>query len=505
MTTAEAMTAEASFFRRAMILLTLTFVTMLYAMTITIANVALPQMQGTFAATTDQIAWVITFNIVATAVATPLAGWLAARFGRRRLMLFCVASFAAASVLCGLATSLEEVVFYRILQGAFGAPMVPVAQAIALDSYPKRQHNTVMSIWGMGVIIGPIIAPTIGGYLSEAYSWRWVFFMIVPFAVVAFAGVWGFVKARGGTRESIRLDWIGLLALSAAIAAFQFMLDRGERNDWFDSPEIILEASIAVLAFYVFIAHSLTARQPFLNLRLFRNRNYSVGLILVLMFGMLNFTPMVLLPPMLQGLQGFPDSIIGNLLGFRGLGTFFAFTTMLFVGTKINPKLSMATGFGCQAIAGYAMSNFDIYVTMADVAWTSCLQGFGVGLVWVPLAVVTFATLDPRSVGEGTAVFHLLRNIGSSIHISISIALVIRTSKISYADLTVFISPLNEMLALPGVRGLWDMNSAPGLSALSGEIQRQATMIGYVNAFQFFWITALAAMPLLLLLAKWKR
>ena len=221
MPSAEIVSKPGTALSRAMILVTLTFVVMLYAMTVTVANVALPQMQGAMAATTDQIAWVVTFNIVATAVVTPTAGWLAARFGRRRLMLFCVAGFICASILCGMASGLAELVFYRILQGGFGAPLVPVAQAIALDTYPRRQHNTVMAIWGMGVILGPIIAPAIGGYLSETYSWRWVFFMSVPFGLVAFAAVWTFIAARGIQREPVRLDWTGLLALVAKIVGMQ--------------------------------------------------------------------------------------------------------------------------------------------------------------------------------------------------------------------------------------------------------------------------------------------
>ncbi len=489
---------------RAMILVTLTFVVMLYAMTVTVANVALPQMQGAMAATTDQIAWVVTFNIVATAVVTPTAGWLAARFGRRRLMLFCVAGFICASILCGMASGLAELVFYRILQGGFGAPLVPVAQAIALDTYPRRQHNTVMAIWGMGVILGPIIAPTIGGYLSETYSWRWVFFMVVPFGLIAFAGVWTFIAARGIQRKPVRLDWTGLLALVVAIAALQLMLDRGERNDWFESAEIMLEAAIAVVAFYVFLAHSATADRPFLSPSLFLDRNLVVGLLLALIFGMLNFTPMVLLPPLLQGLRGFPDSIIGYLLAFRGVGTLAGFTFMLFAA-RLDPRVPMAIGFACQAVAGYAMAQFDINLTIVGVAWTSALQGLGVGLIWVPLAVVTFSTLAPRHTGDGTAVFHLLRNIGASIYISISIAVVLRTSKINYAEMAEFISPFNEVFSMPWARGIWSMESRGGLAQLSGEIQRQSMMIGYINAFYFFATTAVVVLPLILLIRKGER
>ncbi|MEZ5591432.1 MAG: DHA2 family efflux MFS transporter permease subunit [Gammaproteobacteria bacterium] len=397
--------ADTSPLQRALILITVTLVTLLYAMTVTIANVALPQMQGALAATQDQIAWVVTFNIVATAVVTPLAGWLATRYGRRRLMLWAVLGFALSSLLCGLAGSLETLVLYRVMQGAFGAPLVPVSQAIVLDTYPKHQHGAATAVFGMGVIIGPILGPTLGGYLSEAFNWRWVFFMIVPVALLAWLGVLIFIRKRDpnatDNQQQARLDWTGFISLAIAVATFQLILDRGQRNDWLESNEIVLYAVVAGLAFYLFIAHSLTARAPFLNPALFKDRNFVLGLIIVLVFGMLNFTPMTLLPPLLQNLRGYPDSIIGFLLGMRGLGTLFGFTLLLFVN-RFDPRYLLALGFLLQAFAGWQMAQFDLNLTTFDVAWTSCLQGLGVGLVWVPVTLITFATLDPKLVGEGT-------------------------------------------------------------------------------------------------------
>lgn len=488
--------------RRTSILVTATLVTMLYAMTVTIANVALPQMQGTLSATQDQIAWVVTFNIVATAVATPMSGWLAARLGRRRLMILCVIGFAAASLLCGMAGSVEELVFYRIIQGACGAPLVPTSQAIVLDTFPKHRHGPVTAVWGVGVILGPIIAPTLGGYLSETYSWRWVFFMIVPFALVSLIGVMAFIRDR--TRAArIQLDWTGFLALSVAIATFQLMLDRGERNDWFHSGEILLYAGLALAALYVFVAHSLTAERPFLSPKLLRDRNFAIGLAIALVFGMLNFTPITLLPTLLQNLRGYPDSVIGLVLASRGTGTFVGFLVMIFAA-RVDPRIPLAIGFALQAVAGWAMWQFDINMTTWDVLWTTWLQGLGVGLIWVPLSVITFSTLAPESVPAGTGIFHLLRNIGSSIHISLSIALVIRTTKVNYAEMVEHITPYNETLTLPWARGLWSLESATGLAALSKEILRQATMIGYLNSFALFAVTALFALPLILLV-KWRR
>ncbi|MDH3664729.1 MAG: MFS transporter, partial [Alphaproteobacteria bacterium] len=280
---AETGTHAGTVFRQAMLLATLTFVTMLYAMTVTIANVSLPQMQGSLSSTPDQIAWIVTFNIVATAVVTPLAGWLTATLGRRRLMIWAVIGFGVSSVLCGLATSVGELVLYRIGQGAFGAPLVPVSQAIVIESFPERQRSRVMSIWGTGVILGPIIAPAIGGVLSEAYNWRWVFFMLVPFTVIALIGVLVFIRDnRSG--ESPRLDWTGFLALAVSITALQLMLDRGERAGWFEAGEIILYAGICAAALYTFVVRNVTAERPFLNPLLLRDRNFVVGLILIFIF-----------------------------------------------------------------------------------------------------------------------------------------------------------------------------------------------------------------------------
>ena len=501
MTATEAAAAPSTRLSRSLILFTLTMVTMLYAMTVTIANVALPKMQGSLSATQDQIAWVVTFNIVATAVVTPMSGWFSAQLGRRRVMIWAVIGFAIASLLCGTATSVEELVFYRILQGACGAPLVPLSQATLLDTFPREQHGPATAIFGVGVILGPIIAPTLGGYLSEAYSWRWVFFMIVPFALISLLGVWAFItEQRIGRR---RLDWTGFLALAVAIASLQLMLDRGERNGWFDSPEIVIEAGLALGAFYVFVVHNLTAEQPFFNPRLLRNRNFAVGLGIALIFGMLNFTPITLLPTLLQNLRGYPDTVIGMVLSVRGLGTFIGFAFMVFA-SRMDPRIPLAVGLVLQSYAGWAMAQFDINLTTWGVLWTTGLQGLGVGLIWVPLSMITLSTLPPEQRADGTAFFHLLRNIGSSIFISLSIALVIRTTKVSYAGMVEQISPFNENLRLPWVSGAWSTESTPELMALSAEALRQATMIGYLNAFTAFALTALVALPLVFL-AKWPR
>ena len=486
-----------------MILGTLTLTSTLYAMSITIANIALPQLQGALGATQDQIAWTVTFNIVGTAIVTPMTGWLTLRFGQRRLMLCTIFGFAISSILCGQATTLAELVIYRVFQGAFGGPLVPLSQAIILGVFPRRLHSFSTAVWGMGVVCGPIIGPTVGGYISEAYSWRWIFYIIAPFSLLAFIGSWVYVKNTVHDKLS-KLDWTGFISLSIAVTALQLMLDRGNRLDWFDSREILVEAAVAIICFYIFTAHILTSRNPYLNPWLLKDRNYFLGFVLVFIYGMLNFTPIVLYPSMLQDLRGYPESIIGLLLAARGFGA-FAGNFLVLVISRRDPRIGLALGFIAQAGSCWLLANFDINMTTAGVAWASAIQGFGVGLSWVPLTIVMFSNIDPKFVPEGTAVLHLLRNIGSSIYISLTITIVIRSTSTNYADFTNFINPFNEIFLYRGEMGFWNSETFFDLKNLSSEIERQSAMIGYINAFYFLAVTGFLALPLILFVKTSKK
>jgi len=499
--TAEALSEPPGAFWRAMVLATATLATMLVAMTLMITSVIMPQLQGSFSATQDQVAWVITFNIIAIAVVTPMTGWLANRFGRRNVMVYSTLGFVGFTMLCGTATSLEMLVVYRVLQGVFGAPLNPLSNAIVLDTYPREQHGTVNSIYGVGVVIGPMVGPILGGYLAEEYNWRWAFISVGFAGVLAVLGAWLFIRDQR-RQASLSLDWTGFLTLAVAVLCFQLVLDRGEREDWFASTEIILEAALTVGAFYIFVVHSLTARRPFLNPRLLRNRNYAIGLLVVTIFGMMNFTPMALLPSLLQNLAGYPDDLIGMLLGSRGIGGITGFAASFWVG-RLDPRIGMTLGFLIQALSGWYMMAFDVNLTVLDVAMTSAMQGFAVGLIWVPLVVATFATLERSHLNEATAVFHLLRYIASSAFVSISIVIVLRTGQVNYARMTEFVSPFNEALADP--TWPWNLETLPGLAALSREVGRQAFMIGYINAFTAYTVLSLAVLPLVLFVRVPKR
>lgn len=489
--------------RRVLILISVMLGSTLYSTTLLIASTLLPKIQGAMAATSDEVAWVMTFNILATAVMTPMTGWLVARFGRRSVMMWSIFGFSTFTYLCGQADSLETLVLWRILQGGCGAPVVPLSQTILLDSFPRRQAGMVTSIYGMGAVIGPVIGPALGGYLAELYTWRWAFYVIVPVGYLSFIGLRLTLPPDPETK-STRLDWTGFLSLAAAISFVQLVLSRGQRLDWFDSTEIILEAVAAAVAFYIFVAHSLTTERPFLSLRLLKDRNYALGLMLVLIYGMLNFTPMVLLPPMLQSYGGYPDPIIGQILGARGIGALIGFFSAAFVG-KLDPRIGMAIGFAVQVASGIWLTQFNLNVDMTTLVANSVLQGFAVGIIWVPLTIATFRTLETRYWPEAMSVFHLLRNIGSSFFISISVAEIVRTTAQNYARLNENISPYNERLALPWVMGGWSIDTQQGLARLAREMNRQAAMIGYLNAFTMYTAASAIAVLLVMTMTKGRR
>jgi DHA2 family multidrug resistance protein len=462
-----------------------------------ISSALLPQLQGALSATQDEISWVMTFNIVATAVATPAAGWLADRFGQRATMVWCTLVFTIATFMCGASGSLEELIGWRILQGAAGAPLVPIGQTILLDSFPRRQHGLMISIYGMANMIGPSIGPMFAGQIAEAMGWRWGFWMILPVAVLSFVGNWLVLPKDDKVRQA-RLDWLGFITLSAGIASAQLVFSRGQRLDWFDSSEIVIATLVAGLALYMFCVHSLTSERPFVRLKLLADRNYGLGLILVTLFGMLNFATVVLLPPLLQQHAGYPDSAIGDIVGYRGMGSGIGFLLAIPMA-RLDPRISLALGALLQTGTGLWMMSFDLNVDMNTLLMSNVLQGISIGVSWVPLTVITFWTLAPEYRAEAMSMFHLLRNFGSSLFISIAVAEIVRTSAANYARMVEHVSPYNRVLEMPWAMGSWAVDSAPALARLSGEIARQSVLIGYMNAWLLYTVVALASLPLCLL------
>lgn len=486
--------------RRYLILFSCVLTVALYFTSILVASTVLPQMQGSFSATPDEISWSVTFNILATAIAMPMTGWLVGRFGRSTVMIWSTGIFAVSMLLCGQASSTEELVLWRIVQGAAGAPSVPLVQTILLDVFPPRQHRMVLGMYGMGVTLGPIIGPALGGYLAELATWRWAFYVLFPVGALAALGL-SVSLPRDGKKGPLYLSWTGFLLLSVAIGAFQWMLARGQRLDWFDSLEIQISLVVSVLALYLFIAHSLIVTRPFLDLRLLRKRNYLFGILLITAFGMLNFTPMVLLPTLMRVHLGFPDALVGQVIGSRGVGGLIGFFAVIFM-SRLDPRMTIAIGFLLQAIAGYGLMHMDVNVSAWELELNGIVQGFSSGILVVALTLVSFDEIPREKMPEALSLYHLLRNIGASFFISISVAEVIRHTGINYAQLSEHLSPYNRSLALPWVTGLWEVGTAPSLQLLSHEITRQSAVIAYINTFGLFTVVSAAAVPLAIML-RW--
>jgi DHA2 family multidrug resistance protein len=468
----------------------------------TIANVALPHMQGSFSAAQDQIAWVVTSYIVAAAIMTPLTGWLAGRFGIKYVFLISVAGFTLASALCGAAESLAQMVIYRLLQGACGAALVPLSQSVLLQINPPHRHAQAMSVWGMGVILGPIIGPALGGWLTDQYNWRWVFFINVPFGLLAAAGILIFIhQTRHGRREAF--DFFGFATLSLAIGALQMLLDRGELKDWFGSTEIWIEATIAGLAFYLFVVHTATAtNRSFLNRDLLKDANCVVGTILMFLVAIPLFGTMVLLPTMLQDLMNYPVMTTGLVTAPRGVGTMAA---MFLVGRlvgRVDTRLIITAGLALTAISMWQMTGFSLYMGMGPVISTGVLQGFGLGFVFTPLSIVTFSTLPRQILTQGTAIFSLTRNIGSSVGIAVVEALLAENTQIVHSRLVEQLRPDNPLARLPHMAPPFSLTDPSGLAALNAEATRQAAMVAYIDNFKLMMIIVIIGFPLLLLLRK---
>ena len=474
--------------------------TIMQAIDTTIANVALPYMQGTLSATLDQANWVLTSYIVAAAIMTPPTGWLAGRFGRKRLFLVQVAGFTVASVLCGLAQSLTEMVVFRLLQGICGAALVPLSQAVLLDTWPREKHGSAMALWGVGVMVGPILGPTLGGWLTDSYSWRWVFYVNVPVGILTFLGLMTFLTESN--RRDVPFDWFGFITLSVAIGALQLMLDRGEQLNWFGSAEIIAEATVAGLAFYLFLAHTFTAQRPFVNPRIFLDRNFSAGLVFIFLVGIILLATLALLTPYLQNLMGYPVLAAGMVLAPRGVGTML----MMFIAGRligrIDSRLIIGAGLLVTALSLYITSGFTPDVSQWAIVRTGFMQGLGFGLIFVPLSTVTFATLPPEWRTEATGLFSLMRNLGSSIGISMVVSLLSSNTQVNHASIALQVTPYNPALYDPTISTYMNAWTAAGQSALNAVVTQQAQIIAYADDYRLMMFLTLAALPTLLLMRR---
>ncbi|MGE5268172.1 MAG: DHA2 family efflux MFS transporter permease subunit [Thiohalocapsa sp.] len=471
----------------------------------TILNVALPHIQGSLSASQDQIAWALTSYIVCAAIMMPLTGWLAGRFGIKYIFLASVISFTAASALCGAAGSLQELVLFRAVQGLAGAGLIPLSQATLFQINPPERHGHAMAVFGTGTIMGPIMGPLLGGWLTQDYSWRWIFYINLPVGVLCTTGILLFIRQnRAVHRETF--DFLGFLTLSLGVGALQLMLDRGELKDWFHSSEIWIETTIAGLGFYLFAVHTATTEaRSFLNRELLSNANFIAGTILMFCVGLIMTGTLALLPTMLQHLMNYPALTTGLVTAPRGLGTMVA---MFIVGRLINRvdnRLLILFGFLLTSASMWQMSGFSLQMGSAPIIISGVMQGFGLGCTFVPLNILALSSLPRHILTQGTAIRSLMRNLGGSIGISTLVATLAENTQIVHSRLVENLRPDNPLLQAPYLPAPYSLTTPGGIAALNHEVTRQAAMVAYVDDFKIMMVVALLALPLLLLLREGPR
>jgi DHA2 family multidrug resistance protein len=470
----------------------------------TIANVALPHMQASLSATQDSINWVLTSYIVASAIALPISGWLADKVGRKRLLLISVVLFTVASMLCATATSLGEMVVFRALQGVGGAFIVPLAQATLFDINPREKHGQAMALFGGGVMIGPILGPVLGGWLTDNYNWRWVFLVNLPVGILCILVMMRFMP-KTETHQR-KFDLFGFALLGIALGALQMFLDRGEQNDWFGSWETIIELGLALAAGWMFVVHMITARNPLFDRAMFIDRNFATSLVFMAVTGVLLLAGLALLPPLLQNMYGYSVLQSGFLTAPRGVGTLLS---MLIAGRltgKVDARLLVGIGVLLMGVSLYIMTGFAIDQPSRPVVTSGVVQGLGLGLIFVPLQTLAFETLATRFRTTGAALLNLSRNVGGSIGISVVSTQLVRMTQVAHADLAQNITQQTIPTANPEILQTIAPTAGPtALAFINAEVTRQALFIAYLDDFKLMMIVTFAVLPLLLLMRRGNR
>jgi DHA2 family multidrug resistance protein len=486
--------------RRGPITLGLMMATIMSVLDTTVVNVSLPHIQGNLSASPEQITWVVTSYIVATAVMTPVSGWLAARVGLKPMLLLSIFGFTIASMLCGMAANLPEMVLFRMLQGMAGAPISPLCQAVLFNINPPERYGRAMAIYMMGGTAAPVIGPIVGAWLTESLSWRWCFYINLPAGIGATLLLWFFLPNERS--EARKFDFLGFGSLAVAIAALQLMLDRGPSQDWFGSREIWIEAITALISFWVFLTHTLTARHPLFDAALARDRNFVSATLFGFLLNMLLFAGMTLLPLMTQGVLGYPVMLSGLMNVPRGLVMLLTLAIVGRLDAIIDRRLLVAAGLAVCLLGFWQMTQFDLSMTSRSIVWANALQGLGQGLIFVPISTLAFATVKPALRPDASAVSNLIRNVAGSVGIAMMQALTVFNGQAMHADLAAHVTAADPVLhaALPG-----GLDSVPGLMALNAEITRQADMVAYVDDYRLMVFLGLVSAPFLLLLRKPRR
>jgi DHA2 family multidrug resistance protein len=481
-----------------------------------VANVALPHIAGSLSASTDESTWVLTSYLVANAIMLPAAGWIARRIGRARLLMLSILLFTLASLLCGMALTMPMLIVARVLQGIGGGGMQPLAQSILLESFPPRQHGTAMAAYGVGVIVAPIIGPTLGGWITDSYSWRWIFYVNLPIGILALIMVNLYVEDPPYLRKAFTgaIDYIGFSLMALWLGTLQLVLDKGQEADWFEAPWICWTAAVSALALIAFIARELTDRDPIVQLRIFRNRNFSVGTMITCMYGFVLYGATAMLPLFLQTLMGYSALQSGLSVSPRGIG---AMASMVIVGmlvSKIDARLLMAFGFGLLGASTWMLGNISLQIGMSSVIMPNILNGFAMGFIFVPLTTMTLSRLRKQEMGNATGIYNLMRNIGGSIGIATIMAMLVRGAQAHQNTLVADVglgSPMAGMLAR-GLQGRLFSQGADSFTAqqkalgmLYRSVQQQASLLAYADNFRLIAILAFSCIPLLLLLKKVER
>jgi DHA2 family multidrug resistance protein len=476
--------------------------TVMVALDGTIANVALPHMQSAMLASSEQVVWILTSYFIASAIAIPLTGWLAGLVGRKRVMIASIVGFTLASLACGLASNIDQMVVFRLVQGACGASLVPLSQAVLLDINPPENHTKAMAIYGMGAILGPIIGPTLGGWLTENFGWRWIFLVNLPIGTVALFMLSSFLDGRH-VKTVTKFDSWGFFMLSVFITSLQLMLDRGQQLDWFDSREIQIEATIAALFGFLAVVHMFTVRDPFIKPLIFMDRNFLLGAIITVIHAALIYAVMALMAPMLQQLMGYPVMLTGLVTAPRGLGTLAAmFVCGQLIG-RFDARHVMAAGMIIGAVSLFMMAHFSLQMGSDTILWNGALQGFGAGLVFVPITTMMYATLDPKLRNESASLISLIRNMGAAVSISMLQALTIRNAFTVKERLTEGIRPDNPILAMRDPAA--DFNLPGWVAGMDLRIIREATMVAYLDTYWLMGAVAAMAVPVCFMLKRPKQ
>jgi DHA2 family multidrug resistance protein len=490
--------------RRTMLTVCAMTATIMQALDTTIANVALPYMQGSLSASLDQINWVLTSYIVASAIMTAPMGWLADRFGRKKLFIVCVVGFTVSSFLCALAQNIEEIVLFRLMQGMAGAALVPLSQAVLLDAYTPEERGGAMAIWGIGVMLGPIMGPTLGAWLTDNYSWHWVFLINLPIGIITVFGLMLFMDETH-RHEHLRFDWFGFIALAIGIGALQLLLDRGEQVGWYGASEIWIETIISVAGFYYFFAHSLTTDTPFVQFDLFKDRNFVSGCVFMVVIGVVLFGTMALVTPFMQKLLGYPIQTAGFLLGSRGVGTLLTMMVAPRLMKMFETRWLILAGLLLSGGTLYVFTGFSLDTTQQTIVITSIIQGVGLGLLFVPITTAAFMTLPGHLRTGGTAILTLVRNIGSSVGISMVIANLTDNATYMHARLAAQVTPFNDALQFPIVHHYLNMATDEGRAMMDMIVTQQATLIAYLNDYKLLMVLTLATIPLIFIIGSSKK